>query len=206
MRRPDIVVKHGWSLLQKGILTEAESKKISTLPFLYDDIKFILNRAEFTVYEQVLIAALDIGESRIAIDCLQPLSARFPDSVRVQRSRGMILEADGKYDEAIALYDGILEKQPSNLLILKRRACIFKAKGAVAEAIDEMNKILQLNSSDPSTWQELADMYLAECDYEAAAFCVEEAVLLVPTSAHTHCRLAEVYYSIGNYIFKLFLL
>lgn len=177
VRRSDIVVKHGLVLLEKGALPDSE---------------------KWTVCEQVLIAALDIGQSKIATDCLAKLTSKFPESMRMQRSRGMVLESEGRLDEAIALYDGLLAKQPSNLLILKRKVCVFKSQGAIPQAIEQLNSILQLNSADVATWQELAELYISEGDFEAAAFCVEEIVLLMPTSAHAHCRLAEIYYTIGN--------
>jgi tetratricopeptide (TPR) repeat protein len=150
------------------------------------------------VYEQVLVAALDVGDSVIASACLEALESKFPDSSRVKRSKGMLLESEGKYDEAIALYDSVLAKQPSNLLMLKRKVCVHKSRGDTRAVIVALNKILELNAADVSTWVELAEVYAAECDQEAAAFCLEEAVMLTPTNAAIHTRLADFYYSIGG--------
>lgn len=42
------------------------------------------------------------------------LNAQFPNSVRVRRLRGMLLEAQGKWKEADFLYRQILEQDPTD--------------------------------------------------------------------------------------------
>lgn len=50
--------------------------------------------------------------------------------------------------------------------------------------------------SDHEAWMELADLYLAEQDYNKAAFCVEELILFNPHNHLYHQRYAEVSYSL----------
>lgn len=48
---------------------------------------------------------------------LKELTAKFGEgSTRVARLRGLLLEARGKYDDAVAVYDGILAKEPTNVV------------------------------------------------------------------------------------------
>jgi hypothetical protein len=48
------------------------------------------------LYEQLVIAALDIGNIGLADEYLSKLVAKFPDSIRVKRLEGMIMEFEGE--------------------------------------------------------------------------------------------------------------
>lgn len=47
---------------------------------------------------------------------LDELKKKFPSSLRVQRLEGMLLESQGKHDEALELYNSILERDPTHLV------------------------------------------------------------------------------------------
>ncbi len=47
------------------------------------------------------------------------------------------------YDEALSLYDDMLEIEPTNLVIAKRRVAVHKAKGDTVSAIMELTKLLE---------------------------------------------------------------
>ena len=48
--------------------------------------------------------------------CLEILDKRFPESSRVKILKGMKLEAEDKLDEALALYDVILQGDDANIV------------------------------------------------------------------------------------------
>lgn len=56
--------------------------------------------------------------------------------------------------------------------------------------------------SDQEAWHELCNLYLIECDYAKAAFCMEELLLHNPHSHLIHQRLAEIRYTMVNSIKK----
>jgi hypothetical protein len=66
------------------------------------------------VHEEVYIASLDLGEAALSARCLGVLRQRFTDSKRVKILEAMGLEAQGKLDEALAVYTAMLEEEPSN--------------------------------------------------------------------------------------------
>ena len=105
----------------------------------------------------------------IAKECLDKLVKRFPDSNRVKRAGGMILEFSKQYDEALALYDEILKKSPSNFQAMKRKVCVHKAKGDIRAAIAELNGLLKLNVGDIGAWLELSEFYISICDYDVVS-------------------------------------
>ena len=120
----------------------------------------------WALYEQVLVASLDVGDTETAKKCLIKLNVQFPGSSRVKRAEGMILESTGEFEGALKIYDEILEKNPTNLLILRRKVCVHKAKGDISLTISALNSILEINASDVSIWIELSEIYLSISNYE----------------------------------------
>ncbi|KAM5281832.1 ER membrane protein complex subunit 2 isoform 1-T1 [Ctenodactylus gundi] len=150
------------------------------------------------IYEQVMIAALDYGRDDLALFCLQELRRQFPGSHRVKRLTGMRFEAMERYDDAIQLYDRILQEDPTNTAARKRKIAIRKAQGKNVEAIRELNEYLEQFVGDQEAWHELAELYINEHDYAKAAFCLEELMMTNPHS-HLYCQqYAEVKYTQGG--------
>lgn len=155
---------------------------------------------ELNLLEQISLAAMDLGEAGTLEKHIEKLSKRFPaqSSCRMDRLRGMKLESEGKFQEALDIYTEVLKKNPANMLIMKRIACVHRQQGNLEKAVQQLHSILKLFSSDHTTWLELSEIHLGRCEYLEAAHCLEELVLLDPECAHFHARLADVYYSIGG--------
>uniref|UniRef100_A0A8C6BHF9 ER membrane protein complex subunit 2 n=3 Tax=Odontoceti TaxID=9722 RepID=A0A8C6BHF9_MONMO len=150
------------------------------------------------IYEQVMIAALDYGRDDLSLFCLQELRRQFPGSHRVKRLTGMRFEAMERYDDAIQLYDRILQEDPTNTAARKRKIAIRKAQGKNVEAIRELNEYLEQFVGDQEAWHELAELYINEHDYAKAAFCLEELMMTNPHN-HLYCQqYAEVKYTQGG--------
>lgn len=130
--------------------------------------------------------------------CLQELRRQFPGSHRVKRLTGMRFEAMERYDDAIQLYDRILQEDPTNTAARKRKIAIRKAQGKTVEAIRELNEYLEQFVGDQEAWHELAELYINEHDYAKAAFCLEELMMTNPHN-HLYCQqYAEVKYTQGG--------
>ncbi|XP_013418355.1 ER membrane protein complex subunit 2 isoform X3 [Lingula anatina] len=160
---------------------------------------FSLGEEVWLVYEQVCLAALDCAQLDIAEGCYQALKAQFPNSLRVKKLEGMILEAEEEYDRAMAIYEDILEKDETNAIATKRIIAILKAQNKIQDAVEKLNKYLKEHSLDTEAWLELCDMYLHELDYNKAAFCIEECILSNPHNHLYHQKLGEIKYSQCEY-------
>lgn len=68
------------------------------------------------IYEQTLIAALEVSDDNLALECLSRLSDKFPASGRVHALRGMMLECTQDASEAIKFYNRVLEVEPTNIV------------------------------------------------------------------------------------------
>lgn len=192
-----MVRETGWAALD--LLTKAKKQKVRQPWAVIDTASQLLKTSErrlgddaWGVREQLLLALLDANEVSQAETLLKEFDQQFPDSQRVARLHGLVLECQGKYSEATKVYDDMLETNPGNTLAQKRKACILKAQGKVSAAIKHMNDFVHVFQSDPEAWQELGALYLQLSQYRAASYCFEELMLLDPRNHLAPLAFAEV--------------
>nr|ACU19211.1 unknown [Glycine max] len=180
VRRSEKVLKHGLSILN-------DPKHRSSL-----------GSDEWTLYEQVAVAAMDCQCLDVAKDCTKVLQKRFPESKRVGRLEAMLLEAKGSWELAEKAYTSLLEDNPLDQAIHKRRVAMAKAQGKISVAIDWLNKYPETFMADHDAWRELAEIYISLQMYKQAAFCYEELILSQPTVPLYHLAYADVLYTLGG--------
>ncbi|CAJ0607885.1 unnamed protein product [Cylicocyclus nassatus] len=132
------------------------------------------------VYEQVCVAALDCARLDLAGECISALNHRFPRSNRVLRLQAMHHEAADQFDTALALYERLIEEDPTNNSFRKRKVAVLLAQGMRLEAIRELNDYLKIFLNDSEAWLQLSELFLVESDFAKAAHCLEECVLAAP--------------------------
>ncbi|XP_052145511.1 uncharacterized protein LOC127764643 [Oryza glaberrima] len=179
-RRPEPVLRLGLALLNDS---SARSRLASE---------------QWTLYEQVAVAAMDCQRLDVAKDCIGVLSKQFPGSMRVGRLEALLFEAKGEWTDAERAYALILENNPFDQIVHKRKIAIAKAQGDMALAVEYLNKYLELFMADHDAWRELAETYVALQMYKQAAFCYEELILAQPTVPLYHLAYAEVLYTMGG--------
>ncbi|KAL0927579.1 hypothetical protein M5K25_001763 [Dendrobium thyrsiflorum] len=106
-RRSEKVLRHGLFILNSPI---ARSK---------------LGGEEWTLYEQVAVAAMDCHRNDIANDCIEALSKKFPGSIRVGRLKGMLLEAKGAWPDAEKIYAQLLVDNPLDQPLVNGISLVF---------------------------------------------------------------------------------
>ncbi|XP_071720308.1 uncharacterized protein [Rutidosis leptorrhynchoides] len=180
LRRSDKVLKHGLTILN-------DPNKRSAL-----------GPDEWTLYEQVAVAALDCQSLEVAKDCIKVLQKKFPESKRVGRLEAMLLEAKGSWVEAEKAYASLLEDNPLDQTISMRRVAMAKARGDILAAIDWLNKYLEIFMADHDAWRELGEIYVSLQMYKQAAFCYEELILSQPMIPLHHLAYADVLYTMGG--------
>ncbi|KAL5208100.1 hypothetical protein ABZP36_032535 [Zizania latifolia] len=179
-RRPDPVLRLGLALLNNS---SARSRLASE---------------QWTLYEQVAVAAMDCQRLDVAKDCIGVLSKQFPGSARIGRLEALLFEAKGEWADAERAYALILENNPFDQIVHKRKIAIAKAQGDMSLAVEYLNKYLELFMADHDAWRELAEIYVSLQMYKQAAFCYEELILAQPTIPLYHLAYAEVLYTMGG--------
>ncbi|XP_022904271.2 ER membrane protein complex subunit 2-like [Onthophagus taurus] len=157
-----------------------------------------LGKEKQQIIEQTCIGALDCFRLDVADTCVRLLNKEFPYSLRVQKYKAMIYEAQEKYGEAIEVLEDIIKADKTNSGARKRIVAIYKAQGKNVEAIKELTEYLRIFMTDTEAWQELSELYLSEQDFPKAAFCVEELILHNPHNHLLHQRYADIKYTQGG--------
>ena len=111
---------------------------------------------------------------------------------------GIFLEYTGKFNDAKNLYDSLLEANPLDKLSWKRKVSLLRTIGHTDDAVNEMNKYLEVFQDDLEAWDELCDIYLAMQHYVQAAFCYEEVLMAQPDNFWVVLKYGELLYSIGG--------
>ncbi|KAI8068213.1 hypothetical protein BC940DRAFT_273120 [Gongronella butleri] len=156
------------------------------------------------LYEQVTIAAFDVGDKELAAHCIEQLHKRFGDtSLRYRRLLGMQHEANGRLEEAQRVYDEILAEDETNMPASKRQIALLKTRNKTGEMIQALTQYLDTYYDDFEAWLELCDVYTMNHDYDQAAYCCEEMILLQPTNHVLFLKYAEILYTKRHYALAL---
>lgn len=114
---------------------------------------------QWDIYEQACLAALETGDDSLALQCMTRLSDKFPESGRVHAIKGMYLEATEQVEEAFKFYTRVLNVEPTNVPVLKRRIALNKSLGRIGAATTLLVEYLDTFYSDADAWWELGELY-----------------------------------------------
>eukprot|EP00823_Brevimastigomonas_motovehiculus_P007069 TRINITY_DN6078_c0_g1_i1.p1 TRINITY_DN6078_c0_g1~~TRINITY_DN6078_c0_g1_i1.p1 ORF type:complete len:290 (-),score=60.58 TRINITY_DN6078_c0_g1_i1:99-968(-) len=156
-----------------------------------------LGNDAYTMCERVFIAALSTHDTKTKQKCLKILTSQFPSSMRVHVLLTRQMEAEQKYEDAYQFYDDH-HKDLSTPICWKRKVAIAKEEGNIQDAVDELNKYLDVCSSDFEAWEELTQYYISQEKYELARYCLEELLLFFPQNYLYHLQYAELLYTSGT--------
>ncbi|CAB3404532.1 unnamed protein product [Caenorhabditis bovis] len=157
-----------------------------------------LGDEQWAVLEQICIAALDCCQYDLAQSCIDALDARFPKSTRVLKLHAMKLEATEQFTKAIQLYERLIDSDPTNNALRKRRVAVYITQNKRLEAIKALNEYLKIFLNDAEAWLQLSELFLLENDLAKAAHCLEECVLISPLNSMYLRRLGDIRYSQGG--------
>ncbi|KAI9438272.1 TPR-like protein [Lactarius indigo] len=145
--------------------------------------------------ESLALAAVDVGRIDVARACLKHLSAKFPESPRVQCLEGILKEATEDPEAALVFYQKLLETDPSSLALWKRQISVLRRLGRTETAVDELSKLVDTFYTDVEAWLELADLYISLYQYTSALQALSHVLLLAPQNPFYVLQAAETAYT-----------
>lgn len=148
--------------------------------------------------EQLALAAIDVGRLDVADQCLRRLSDKFPQSPRVDCLAGIRLEASEPPETALKYYSELLEADPTNVAVWKRRISVLRRMGQTEEAISELSQYLDTFYTDIEGWLELADIYACCNQYDYSLQALSHTLLLAPQNPVYVLQSAETAYTAGD--------
>jgi tetratricopeptide (TPR) repeat protein len=152
----------------------------------------------YNILEQLLVAYLDVGKVEKAVSLLSQLETQFRGS-RMEILRARILEVQGNYEAAMAVYTKQLEIDPTHMGLSRRRAMAHVAKGDRTKAIEYLVQHVDTFAQDVDAWISLAKLYCQHGFYKQAVFCYEELMLLKPKDHVSMLHYAELVYGLGQW-------
>ena len=132
------------------------------------------------------------------------------DGKRVRQLIALRHEALGEYEQALRLYRQLLDQDPGNAVRstrrsiyiyltrsmaqfpVKRQVVIYCAQGKKTEAVKTLNRHLETFMADTEAWEQLMHLYVEDKQWEQAAYCAEELLLLRPLLFGYHLQYADV--------------
>jgi len=196
LREPTSVIQHGLALLGEKL-----------------DRGSVNAASHVAALEQICLAAIDKNDHALAQKCLAQLKSSsaavsegnaegslVKDSDRYRRLLGRCLEAASDYKGAMAVYDEMLKRNPSNVVALQRKYCVLRSQESFSQetVMNALNEYLGQQLSDVGGWYEMCQLRLSVADFKGAAYALEQVVLGSPLDADIHRELAEVYATIGG--------
>ena len=101
----------------------------------------------------------------------------MPNNPAIQNYLGYILaEENIKLEEAKALIEKALEKEPDNAAFLDSYAWVLYRLGYYKKALDYIDKAIEATSIDPLMYEHKADILLALGEYENAILSLQKAI------------------------------
>ncbi len=104
-------------------------------------------------------------------------------------SQSYTLEAEGKYDDAAALFDPLLKAEPGNEFARLRRAWLHYLAGDYNDSHSDYSKALETNPDSLDARIGLALPLLAQQRWKEAAQVARQALEVAPWNYFAHLRL-----------------
>ncbi|KAK8067183.1 TPR repeat-containing protein C19B12.01 [Apiospora hydei] len=151
----------------------------------------------WTIYENLLLSCLRTGDEESAHLCLGRLVNRFgDDNERVMALIGLMKEADATDDATLEVvlkeYEALLQENPTNIPIVKRRVALLRSIGRISDAVTALIGLLDFSPTDSEAWSELSDIYFSQGLYSQAIFALEEVLVLQPNAWNIYARIGEL--------------
>lgn len=118
-------------------------------------------------------------------------SADFYEAVLIPEHSPMVLLSNracsyaemGNYEEALAIFEQILQQYPHDKLTLCNKALSLSKLGRYEEAATLYERALDVDSTDAETWAMLGDVFNRSQHYDDAVVCYDNAIRLAPTES-----------------------
>ena len=118
--------------------------------------------------------------ARLVIVCA--LMAGPAGAQTVVPETGLAAEGEGRWEDALRIYQGELDRQPSNAALWLRVADIEAKLGHSQESIAALERAAQANRGDAPTFFRLSQAYAAAGHAKAALHAVDAALVMQPES------------------------
>jgi Flp pilus assembly protein TadD len=122
-----------------------------------------------------------------------------PDNIDILELLGLAFIKQVKYNEAIEIYEKVLELDQQNQDAINNLAYSYSNLGKREKAIDLLKQGIELNPTKDSYWYHLAIQYKEQKNYEKAFSVYKEALSLIEDSADLYYHYAVTLGEYGDF-------
>lgn len=115
------------------------------------------------------------------------------DSAKAHFNLALAYEKEGKYNEAIAEYNRVLEIDPNYFLVYNNIGNIYTSKNLYDEAIIEYRRCLEIEPNYFLAYNNLGNIYGLRQEYNKAIESYEKSIELNPSYSESHSNLGLLY-------------
>jgi tetratricopeptide (TPR) repeat protein len=143
-----------------------------------------------------------MGKLDLAMENLKKANALVQDSLEIPYNEALILEAQGKYDEAAAILQKLVAaplaadaragEKSNRALFLERLANLYREEGRPLLAMETFRKIIDLGGDEAARgYQDVIDLYRDQKQWNEATRTAQEAVKKLPDDKGLKLTLAQ---------------
>jgi serine/threonine protein kinase/tetratricopeptide (TPR) repeat protein len=110
-----------------------------------------------------------------------------------QMNEAKALHQKGRYEDAIKIYQDLLEKNPKNAEIHFLLGASKKSVGKTQEALLEFQKAIEIDDHHQKAWEQIGDLLMNRMDYRGAENAFLKSSSLNPSAAPSWEGLAQTY-------------
>jgi Flp pilus assembly protein TadD len=119
-------------------------------------------------------------------------------SVEEHFQKGNELVQAGEFEQAIAEFEAVLEKEPENISALSNLGVVYYNLGRLDEAIAQYQKAIELAPQDADIHSNLAAAYVQQEQLDTALTEYQAAVGLNPNLAEAHFGIGVIHLQKGE--------
>ncbi len=134
----------------------------------------------------------------VAVFCNWPVYSMTQMRSITDANVGTELQAQGRVDDAIALYRAALARDPDDALTYSNLGTALAARGELDEAIAQYRTALHFAPNDADSHYNLANALMAQGNLADAAGEFREALRIDPTLADAHVNLGNALTALGQ--------
>ncbi|MFH1070021.1 MAG: sulfatase-like hydrolase/transferase, partial [Candidatus Glassbacteria bacterium] len=125
-----------------------------------------------------------------------------PDPKRMIRTlgrfmTGVMAEAEGDYDRALAVFDSVLAVDPDNVYACQYKGFIYMERGEHWQAIAEFTRAVEKKPDSPANFL-LALAWRSLDSLDAAKAWLERTIQVIPSHARANAMLADILWQQGE--------
>ena len=145
------------------------------------------------------LAAMSSGDAQVTVDALSKCLKAEPLQSGLWEILGGALEILERFEEALSAYDQAISYDSNRGAAYRCKGVLLVRLQKFVEADDVLNKALELDDTDPTTWFWLGAKHNFALELDDAEHCFSKATELKPDWGQAWVNLASVLANLGRH-------